>query len=159
MSVVNAEQVATVESLGKVIWKQHYTPIIGVDQVDYMLNKFQSVSAINDQIFQGDEYYLILNEEDPIGYISLQKREQSLFLSKFYIHKEARGKGYGKLSLDFIHNRAKELGCKSIDLTVNKYNTNSIEAYKRMGFDITEEVVFDIGNGFIMDDYKMKKLL
>jgi hypothetical protein len=30
-------------------------------------------------------------------------------------------------------------------------------AYQKIGFEIIEELVIDIGNGFIMDDYKMEK--
>ena len=32
------------------IWTQHFTPIIGAEQVEYMLEKFQSDRAIRNQI-------------------------------------------------------------------------------------------------------------
>jgi hypothetical protein len=38
-------------------------------------------------------------------------------------------------------------------------NRGAINAYKRWGFRITDEVVADIGEGFVMDDYRMEKLL
>ena len=47
---------------------------------------------------------------------------------------------------------------KSIQLTVNKYNTNTISAYKKWGFEIIDSVVTDIGEGFVMDDYIMEWL-
>ena len=44
-------------------------------------------------------------------------------------------------------------------LHVNKYNTNSILAYKKMGFENTESSITDIGKGFVMDDYLMVKMI
>ena len=44
-------------------------------------------------------------------------------------------------------------------LTVNKYNTAAIKAYKKMGFINIAAITQDIGNGFIMDDYKMEKII
>ena len=40
-------------------------------------------------------------------------------------------------------------------LNVNKRNTAAIAAYRRNGFAVREEVVVDIGGGFVMDDYVM----
>lgn len=152
-------EIAEVEALGKTIWTQHYTPIIGEDQVRYMLNKFQSIDAITNQLNEGYRYYLIQNNNISIGYISVQKREDSLFLSKFYILDTERGKGFGKKAMQYLISLGQELDCESISLTVNKYNKNSIEAYKSFGFTISEAVVFDIGEGYVMDDYRMEKSL
>jgi len=49
------------------------------------------------------------------------------------------------------------MGCEKVSLTVNKYNHNSIKAYERIGFINKEELVQDIGGGFVMDDYLMEK--
>ena len=57
-------------------------------------------------------------------------------------------------------NMVKDIGIKGgydyIWLTVNKNNSGSIEAYKRMGFNIIDKIITDIGAGFVMDDYKMQ---
>lgn len=45
---------------------------------------------------------------------------------------------------------------KKIQLTVNKHNINSINAYKKWGFKTIDSVVTDIGSGFVMDDYIME---
>jgi len=82
-----------------------------------------------------------------------------LFLSKIYIAKSSRGLGFGKIAMNFIEKQAQQLNCKKIYLTVNKYNTNSIKAYQKIGFDKIEELIKDIGNGYVMDDYKMEKIL
>jgi hypothetical protein len=42
-------------------------------------------------------------------------------------------------------------------MQVNKANARAIDAYRKAGFRIAQEAVFDIGHGFIMDDYLMEK--
>jgi RimJ/RimL family protein N-acetyltransferase len=150
----------TISVLAKNIWTEHYTPIIGLDQVNYMLEKFQSEIAIQNQInIDSYKYYLIINENTAIGYLSIKNNDDALFLSKIYIDKSCRGKGFGKIAINFIEEKAKDLNCQKIYLTVNKYNMNSIMAYQKIGFIKTEELVIDIGNGYVMDDFRMEKLI
>ena len=146
-----------ISELARIIWSEHYTPIIGSKQVSYMLDKFQSERAITEQIQQGTEYYLLLQPEKPLGYFCISKKEDSIFLSKLYVLSESRGQGLGKMALTFIKNRKVDLGYHKISLTVNKYNHNSIKAYKKMGFKMIKSLVQDIGNNYIMDDYYLEK--
>ncbi len=157
-SVLTTEDINTVASLAREIWTQHYTPIIGSEQVDYMLDKFQSPSAITKQIADG-YYYFIIAHDVPIGYLSLKEEGNSLFISKIYVSAASRGKGYGHRLMRYAINIANEFGLKKLRLTVNKHNTKSIAAYEKMGFSNTREGVFDIGNGYIMDDYEMMKTI
>ena len=55
-------QFRQISDLAAIIWAEHYTPIIGADQVIYMLDKFQSVDAIKKQILEGSEYYVLTHE-------------------------------------------------------------------------------------------------
>ncbi|MGB0430585.1 MAG: GNAT family N-acetyltransferase [Bacteroidia bacterium] len=145
-----------VEKLATEIWHEHYTPIIGQAQVKYMLGKFQSADAMQKQIDEGYEYYSISNEEKLIGYLSIQPRHGHLFLSKAYVHSDYRGSGYGQKAFDFVTQRAKEFNFNKIQLTVNKYNQRTIHVYEKYGFRKVKEAVFDIGQGYIMDDYVME---
>ena len=147
----------TIASLAEIIWKEHYIPIIGIQQVDYMLEKFQSAKAIQQQILEGASYYIISHEDTNVGYLSFSKKKDSLFLSKLYVLSSSRGKGIGKSAMDFIQDNAEKKGFASISLTVNKYNTASIKAYEKMGFKKMKAIVMDIGNGYIMDDFLMEK--
>ncbi len=157
--VTTKDQIEIIAELADEIWTDHYTPIIGSGQVKYMLDKFQSVAAITEQIESGTLYYLVQFEGEPAGYVSVYKKNTSLFLSKFYVHKAMRGKGLGKEALVFVEEKAKELDCESISLTVNKHNTNSIRAYDKLGFTNMGPIVIDIGNGYIMDDFAFEKKL
>ena len=148
-----------VADLAKEIWTEHYTPIIGSQQVTYMLKKFQSAAAIQNQIENGALYYLISLRKSPTGYFSISINENFLFLSKLYVLKSARGNGLGSMALAFIEESARKHKCPKIRLTVNKYNSNSIHAYTKMGFQNIEAIVQDIGNGYVMDDYVLEKVL
>ena len=147
-----------VEKLATKIWNDHYVPIIGQNQVDYMLKKFQSFKAISEQIKNGYDYFLISDAKNAVGYLCLvyDNSEKKLMISKIYISSDKRGFGYGKKLIDFTINKAKEKKMKSIWLTVNKNNTNSIKWYQKLNFKITDQVVMDIGNNFVMDDYVME---
>jgi len=155
-SVHSEKEIQIVADLASIIWNEYYIPIIGQEQVDYMVKTFQSKEVVEKQINnEGYEYYLIEHLSKPSGYISIKLMDKDLFLSKFYVAKEKRGTGLGKEGLKFVINRAKELNAKAITLTVNKYNHDSIKAYYKMGFKNTGAIVTDIGAGFVMDDYTM----
>jgi GNAT superfamily N-acetyltransferase len=153
---VNYKRIA---NLAKIIWNEHYTPIIGEQQVSYMLKKFQSATAIENEVDKGIEYYLLTHQGVCVGYFSFIKGEEFLFISKLYVLKTARGNGIGKAALSFMETRAKELGLKKIRLTVNKFNSNSIKAYEKMAFVNIDAIVQNIGSGYIMDDYVLEKII
>ncbi|XCF05011.1 GNAT family N-acetyltransferase [Tamlana crocina] len=153
------EHYQTIETMANAIWNEHYIPIIGKAQVDYMLDKFQSVAAIEYQIANGFEYFLLKYVSEAVGYLAIKPEETALFLSKIYVLSHYRGKKIGKAAIDFVEEQAKTKSKNSIRLTVNNNNTQSIEAYKKLGFKVTNPIVIDIGNGFIMDDFEMVKML
>ena len=146
------------ESLAKEIWMQHYIPIIGKSQVDYMLDKYQSYDAISNDISNGYIYYIAFLDDLPCGY-SAVKQQKGIFLSKFYVKKSFRGKGVGKAMMKRIFTYTKEQHMSRIWLTCNKNNTVSIDVYKTLGFSIIDECVTDIGKGYVMDDYVLEKIV
>lgn len=159
MDIVPAtgEALEAIETLAADIWREHYTPIIGSDQVSYMLDKFQSLKAMKKQIAENYLYYGTYIDGQLVGYLGVQPRDGHLFLSKIYFSKTMRGKGLGRKAIDFLVSKARELQLPAIQLTVNKYNSDTITAYEKMGFVKLRAAVFDIGQGYIMDDYVMEK--
>ena len=157
IAVLTERQIEIVGSLAEEIWTEHYVPIIGKEQVEYMLDKFQSVQSISDQIRSGSLYFLVKEDNQFIGYIGVQPKGDELFLSKIYIKSSERGKGLGKKAIHFIEKLAKGKGLRKIALTVNKNNRVAIKAYESLGFKNLGSVIQEIGSGFVMDDYKMEK--
>ncbi|MFD1095588.1 GNAT family N-acetyltransferase [Salegentibacter chungangensis] len=146
-----------IEHLANRIWTEHYTPIIGKDQVSYMLQKFQSAAAIEDQVQNGMVYYLLIYEDKEVGYFSFSRQEGALFLSKIYVLNSLRGRGIGSATISFLEKQAKKLDLHKIKLTVNRFNSSSIKAYEKMGFKNVGTTVQDIGGGFVMDDFILEK--
>lgn len=145
--------IAQVSRLAHIIWSEHYLPIIGNEQISYMLEKFQSQDAIGQQIDTGYRYYIIFERQVEAGYFSVQNKPEKLFLSKLYILESFRRKGIGNQTIKFIKSTFNN---PVIQLSVNKNNSDSIAFYKNVGFEIVDDVVVDIGGGFVMDDYVME---
>ncbi len=156
-NVTAKEQLQRVEQLAKAIWHEHYTPIIGQEQVAYMLENFQSSAFMQQQLEEGFLYYLLTDEGDDIGYMAVQPREETFFMSKFYLHSDHRRKGHGKTALAFLSRLAADKGVTTITLTVNRHNTLALRAYEKLGFKNVGTIVQEIGGGFVMDDYRMEK--
>lgn len=150
-------QVREIADLAKVIWNEHFTPIIGKDQVDYMVEKFQSYPALKEQISEGYEYYQIFSGGEFCGYTGIRPGEDNrLFLSKLYLKKESRGHHLATGAFSFLKEICRERGYSAIWLTCNKHNDNSLGVYRHFGFEIVDTQEADIGGGFIMDDYIME---
>jgi len=155
--VSEASEIGKVVDLARVIWTEHYSPIIGIDQVRYMLASYHSRAAIETDIAKsGARYFLIDNHGRDVGYLSFRTEGDSLFLSKLYVLSSDRGQGLGRRALDFVRDQAERGALRSVRLTVNRNNSGSIAAYERFGFVKTGEVIADIGEGYVMDDYSME---
>ena len=147
-----------IADLANIIWHEHFPPIIGDAQVDYMVEKFQSYPAISNAVkTEGYIYYMAYYEDNFCGYIAIHPEVEKVFLSKIYIEKSYRGRKISKAMLNQVI--ADYPNAKALWLTVNRFNENSIAAYKKMGFEVIREQAADIGNGFVMDDYVMEKIL
>lgn len=157
LNVKTDEEINQLATLASSIWHEYWTIILSAEQIDYMVEKFQSYNAIKKQL-ENDRYiYNIMEDnENIIGYFGVSLKEDYLFLSKLYIKKDFRGLGCGKQAFNKIKQLALQYNKKSIQLTVNKNNINTIKAYEKWGFKIINAVVTDIGNGFVMDDYIME---
>jgi GNAT superfamily N-acetyltransferase len=159
LKVENSNDIISLSVMAHTIWNEYFPPIIGQEQVDYMVEKFQSESALIRQLQEGYEYYFICNGDKTVGYTGVVPKPEisALQISKLYLLKDARGKGHGRDTVAEICELARSKGFTQLYLTVNKYNDGTIAAYKHMGFSIKDEIVMDIEGGFVMDDYEMEK--
>jgi len=158
--VLDTVQMAEVARLASLIWRECYAGIVSSEQIDFMLKNFQSERAIAEQIQRGYRYFQLSRGMEILGYFAIQPQaEGRLFLSKIYLRAEERGKGHGRKMMTFIEGWAEREGYSEVTLTVNKQNNRAIRAYESMGFRIAESIIQDIGEGFVMDDYRMTKRL
>jgi diamine N-acetyltransferase len=101
--VRSREQIPGIVDLASAIWTDHYVPLIGQKQVDYMLAKFQSEEAIKTQLSEGYEYYIVSHNGQRAGYMAIVPDEDAgmLLISKLYVLTAKRGRGFGRKRLEF----------------------------------------------------------
>lgn len=148
----SASDVDELSALAHRIWREHYTPIIGRDQVEYMLGLWYGVDFLLKQVADKDRLFLVLEQMEKLkGYIQSSEQKGHTFIHKLYIAPESQGQGMGSALLGAL---PKHL---PIRLRVNRNNIDSIAFYKRHRFEIIAEDVLDIGEGYAMDDYIMRR--
>jgi tRNA(adenine34) deaminase len=153
IEVTTESQINRTAAMAEEIWNEWFPPIIGADATDYMVEKFQSAGAIAGQIENEQYSYFILQKSGvDLGYIAIKPDGDRLFISKAYVKREFRGRGYFSQALDFMIEQAKKLQKNAVWLTCNKYSS-TCEIYKKCGFEVIGASVKDIGNGFVMDDF------
>jgi ribosomal protein S18 acetylase RimI-like enzyme len=149
---------AEVTELAHVIWHQHYTPIIGRAQVAYMLAEGYNADALRAQVAAGTRFTLARLGSRFVAFAGLSPDPavpDNAWLDKLYVHANARHYGIGRALVAHAARQAGASGADTLRLRVNRHNTESIAAYRRLGFESDGEDVKDIGNGFVMDDYIM----
>lgn len=165
MNVLNPvrteKDIAAVADLASRIWNEHFTPILGQAQVDYMLENFQSARAIGKAISdEGYRYYFIRTPEgETAGYCAVRLLPDALYLSKLYIAKPFRGRRLAVAVIDSLCRTAAEENRSVIRLNCNRFNKTTLAVYDRLGFRIIKEEKESIGNGFYTDDFVLEKPL
>ena len=161
LPVTNPTRKMAVVSLAQIIWNEHFPKIISQEQINYMVEKYQSMPAIDKAITEDNyKYFLLVLGDTPIGYCGVVPEEDdALLLSKLYLMKPFRGQRRSIVLFDEAERVAREMGKKKLRLYVNKRNYTPLRVYLRRGFRIVEEKKTDIGEGFICDDFMMEKEL
>jgi len=151
----SSKDISVISAIAQESWPPAYGGIISEEQIEYMLQKMYSESALLQQIQEGCEFLLCQTNNQIIGFASYSLLEnENSKLHKLYLLSTEKGKGFGKLLLEEVMRRAKMRGARTMELQVNKKNPSK-EFYHRVGFSIKAELVLDIGSGFVMDDYIM----
>lgn len=153
----NDNDIKAVADLATVIWHEHFASILSPEQIDYMVEKFQSYPAIKKAVeIDGYRYYMACDNDDLCGYLGVHDEGDGvIFISKVYVRCDKRKRGIASMLLKRLAEDFPE--AKKWYLTVNKYNYGSIAVYEKRGFKKTQDIVTDIGNGFVMDDYVMER--
>jgi diamine N-acetyltransferase len=154
-------EIPAIEALAKTIWREHHAKFISAAQIEYMLRGKYTSADLGPFIGAADRWLDVLRVDGaPCGFLRcLQTSPRELKIAEIYLSGAQRRKGLGRMMLDHAEARARRLGCSTLVLYVNQRNDTAVGAYRQFGFVVTEETIIDIGNGFVMDDYRMEKLL
>jgi GNAT superfamily N-acetyltransferase len=154
-------EIDTLIPLAHRIWHAHYPGIITTEQIDYMLERGYTRKVIlNEMVNQGVIWLKICSGESMVGFAALGPyAPDSMKLHKLYLLPEFHGAGIGARALADVEQIARDNAASRLVLNVNKHNVKAIRAYERAGWRVSEEVVVDIGNGYVMDDFVMSRQL
>lgn len=159
----NENDIPLIQDLARRSWENAYAEILSNEQMEYMLSTMYSAEEIGRHLQQPNyHYYLIQDDvqgsyEGFIGYENSYE-ENTTKLHRIYLVPESKGKGFGKEALLFLNKKTAEYGDKRIILNVNKHNS-ARNFYDSQGYKVYDEGVFDIGNGFLMDDFLMEYIV
>ena len=149
-----------IQDLARRSWENAYAEILSNEQMEYMLSTMYSQEEIAAHLQNSNYHYYLIKDENNdsyegfIGYENSYE-EKTTKLHRIYLVPESKGKGFGKGALEFLNEKVEESGDSRIILNVNKFNSAK-KFYESQGFSIYDEGVFDIGNGYVMDDYLME---
>ncbi|MBD1395219.1 GNAT family N-acetyltransferase [Mucilaginibacter glaciei] len=153
--------VAAILQIAEQTWWPTYEPLLGKEQVTYMLNTIYSPDKIMNQVSNGEQtFLLLLEDEEPVAFAAYSPREENAEiykLHKLYCLPKTQGKGYGKILINAVAEKTKQAGKHTLDLNVNRFN-KAKDFYERMGFTIAYEEDIAIGP-YWMNDYVMRKEL
>jgi diamine N-acetyltransferase len=151
--------IITIRRLAESIWLAHYPQIIGMEQTQYMLQKMYSAQRLSQQLTDGLDFWLVMEQEQPIGFVATkQVTENEAFIDKFYLDTNQQSTGLGSGALALLLEKL-PITTQNIQLQVNRQNYKSINFYFKNGFKIASCMDVEIGNGYAMNDFLMVRRL
>jgi len=161
IKAATVNDIPVIQDLTEKIWRPTYEPILTPEQIDYMIVMMYSTAALTKQISELQHRFLILlDEEKPIGFAAYSTTDtpEVYKLHKIYLDLSYQGKGVGKFLLSEVAERVKASGASILELDVNRFNKAKF-FYEKQGFSVYKEKNTDIGNGYLMEDFVMRKPL
>ncbi len=150
-----AEDIPLINELAQKIWREHYPAIISMEQIEFMLLNRYSTRAIEEGMKSGEKYFLAYSGNMAVAYASIEWKDEFYYLHKFYLDVSKHRSGIGKQFFDYLLSQIDS--SKPIKLQVNRTNYKAINFYFKVGFIIETVGDFDIGGGYFMNDFVMRR--
>jgi diamine N-acetyltransferase len=157
---LSPQAVDAVSTLARIVWQATYPPLISQAQIDAMLDDRYAAARIRSQLDDPQHgWWIAQRQQDLVGFAHAALDGTAGKLDKLYVHPDAQRQGIGARLVQTIEGWMRPQQVHRLWLQVNRGNAQAIAAYRKYGFHIVESRVFDVGNGFVMDDYVMEKPL
>lgn len=157
---VTPADVDAIAALARVVWQDAYQGIITQAQIDYMLEQRYAAQRLRAELATpGIAWDAAYVDGALAGFASTLPggAPGELKLDKLYVDPARQRLGIGGALIAHVARRARDAGCATLILAVNKRNARAIAAYRKHGFSVRDAVRVDIGNGFVMDDFIMAR--
>ncbi|MEY3646085.1 MAG: hypothetical protein RL127_793 [Bacteroidota bacterium] len=148
--------IPTIQQIAEETWRPTYGHILTEEQTLYMLDMMYAEEVLRKQIEGNVDFFMVEESEVAVGYFAIEQMEEKhAKLHKIYLSSKKKSAGIGSAIIQFLKKWGLERGIQTIELNVNKYNS-AVTFYEKMGFERLREMVLDIGQGYVMDDYVMQ---
>lgn len=158
--LADKKDIPSIQEVANSTWFDTYMPILPDGQCEYMFEMMYSSSALRKQMDDGHVFFLCKYNGAARGYVSIRPDGENLFhLEKLYVQPDCQGLGLGRLLIEKAFGYARDNSSSSpcyVELNVNR-NNKSLQFYQHVGMIKDREGDFDIGNGYYMNDYIMRK--
>ena len=155
---LTADEIEAVSALARVIWQATYPPLISQAQIDAMLADRYAPARIRSQLDDpAHAWWVAYQDQKLVGFAHTMRDGADCKLDKLYVHPDSQRQGIGRALEQAIEDWTRQRRIRRLWLQVNRGNAQAVAAYCKYGFRIVESRVFDIGNGFVMDDYVMER--
>lgn len=149
-------------AVAEAIWLDAYLDLIGPGQIRYMMGLLYDPSRLRRERLQGGQRLRwILAGGQRAGYCGHDRPmpNRDTALHKLYLERAHHGSGLASAVVETIAAEARQAGSPALALRVNRGNARAIRFYRKAGFEIAGEDCLDIGGGYVMDDYLMRREL
>lgn len=154
------QEVDAVCALARTVWQATYPTLISQAQIDAMLADRYSAERIRAQLDDPRHaWWGARRSAALVGFAHAVQDGADCKLDKLYVHPANQRLGTGSRLLQAVQDWARQRQARRLWLQVNRGNTQAIAAYRKYGFRIVESRVFDIGQGYVMDDHVMEQAL
>jgi diamine N-acetyltransferase len=158
---VAAEEVGAVAEMASRIWPVAYGAILPPGQIEFMLAKMYAPARLLQDREEGVDLLWIHIGGERTGFLAAGPvaPDGACPLHKLYLLPGSQRGGIGSLALARLCERLAGSGARRLELRVNRHNAPAIAFYRKNGFFIHAEDCREIGGGYVMDDYLMRREL
>jgi len=109
----------------------------GAGSLERSRKEFEAL--LPDGVHTQDQYiWSLMEENNKVGYLWVQVKDDKAFIYNFLIREEFRGQGFGKQALAAMDEWLTSVGAESVSLHVFGDNLTAQGLYRKMGFEVTD---------------------
>ena len=159
---------AQLKNLAYQTFDESFRPVNTQETIDtYLGEAFTTEQLTIELMTNGSEFYFIYADDELAGYLKLNyapaqsdlNDPDSIEIERIYVKKEFKGEGLGKQLMDYAFKLVEETGKKYLWLGVWEKNKDAIEFYKHIGYTVTGEHQFKIGDELQTDLIMRKEVI
>lgn len=146
------EEAGLVAALSRQTFFDTFSPSNKKEDMDLFLREqFKQADLEKEVLEEKGLFYLIEDESGILGYtrigrnIETDRLSDRIEITRFYMVKEAIGKGVAQQLMRFCLQTAREAGYKKAFLSVWKENHRAVAFYRKFGFEVIGETDFLLG--------------